>query len=100
MRLIQHFLPRPRQTEIHRIAVKASPKEAWEAARYFDGATIPWVRFLFDLRTLPHRLRGIDVLFTKDSGLGVDDIASHGRGFILLAETPGEEAALGAVRQF
>ncbi|HRD53423.1 MAG TPA: SRPBCC family protein [Flavobacteriales bacterium] len=100
MRLIQHHLPRPRHVEIHRIAVNAPPAEAWEAARHFEGATIPWVRFLFDLRTLPDRLRGLDVPLSKDSGLGVDDIASHGHGFMLLDERPGEEVVVGAVGQF
>jgi hypothetical protein len=100
MRLIQHFLPRPRHTEIHRIAVKASPTEAWAVARHFDGATIPWVRFLFDLRTLPDRLRGMDVPLAKDSGLGVDEIASHGHGFMLLDEKPGEEVVVGAIGRF
>ncbi|MCW5899528.1 MAG: SRPBCC family protein [Flavobacteriales bacterium] len=100
MRLIQHHLPRPRHVEIHRIAVNAPPAEAWEVARHFDGATIPWVRFLFDLRTLPDRLRGVDVPLSKDSGLGVDDIASHGHGFMLLDEHSGEEVVVGAVGQF
>jgi hypothetical protein len=30
MRLIQKYLPFPRHTEVHRIFVKAKPKEAWE----------------------------------------------------------------------
>ncbi|MBK8228494.1 MAG: SRPBCC family protein [Flavobacteriales bacterium] len=100
MRLIQHFLPRPRHTEIHRIAVKAPPQQAWEVARHFDGATIPWVRFLFDLRTLPDRLQGKTVPRAGESGLGVDDIVSHGHGFMLLDERPGEEVVVGAVGQF
>lgn len=100
MRLIQHYLPRPRHVEIHRIAVNASPAEAWSAARHFDGATIPWVRFLFDLRTLPDRLRGQDVPLAKDSGLGVDDIVSHEHGFMLLEEIPGQAVVVGAVGQF
>lgn len=58
------------------------------------------MRFLFDLRTLPDRLRGLDVPLAKDSGLGVDDIASHGHGFMLLDERPGEEVVVGAIGQF
>lgn len=100
MRLIQHHLPRPRHTEIHRIAVKAPPAEAWETARHFDGASIPWVRLLFDLRTWPDRLRGLEVPLAKDSGLGVDDIVSHNHGFMLLEERPGEEVVVGAIGQF
>lgn len=100
MRLIQHFLPRPRHVEVHRIAVNAPPEEAWSVARHFDGATIPWVRFLFDLRTFPDRLHGSEVPLAKDSGLGVDDIASHGHGFMLLEERPGEEVVVGAIGQF
>lgn len=100
MRLIQHYLPQPRHVEIHRIAVNAPPAEAWEVARHFDGATIPWVRFLFDLRTLPDRWRGAPIPAAKDSGLGVDDIVSHGHGFMLLDEHPGEDVVVGAVGQF
>lgn len=100
MRLIQHHLPRPRHTEIHRVAVNASPAEAWQVARHFDGGTIPWVRFLFDLRTLPDRLRGKPVPTVKESGLGVDEVVSHGHGFMLLDERPGEEVVVGAVGQF
>lgn len=35
-----------------------------------------------------------------DSGLGVDAIVSHGRGFMLLDERPMEEVVVGAVGQF
>ncbi|MBK7084475.1 MAG: hypothetical protein IPH53_07320 [Flavobacteriales bacterium] len=60
----------------------------------------PGCGFLFDLRTLPERMRGVDVPLAKDSGLGVDDIASHGHGFMLLEEKPGEEVVVGAIGQF
>lgn len=59
MRLIQQYLPNPRHTEINRIFVKAKPADAWEYARHFDAATIPWVRLLFDIRALPDLLRGV-----------------------------------------
>jgi hypothetical protein len=100
MRLIQHHLPKPRHTEIHRIAVQAPPDKAWTFARHFDGSTIPWVRFLFDLRTLPDRWNGKPFISAAESGLGVDEIVSHDHGFMLLEERPGEEVVVGAVGQF
>lgn len=99
MRLIQHHLPSPRHTEIHRIAVNAAPADAWQVARHFDGARIPWVRALFDLRTLPERWRG-EKVSAGESGLGVDQVVSHGHGFMLLEERPGEEVVVGAVGCF
>ena len=99
MRTIQHYLPNPRHVETNRIFVKAKPAEAWEAARHFDAAAIPWVRALFDLRTLPDRLRGRQPKDEKIS-VGVDQVTSEGKGFKLLQEIPGREVVIGSVGQF
>ena len=53
MRAIQPQLPNPRHVEVNRILVKASPDVAWQAARHFDASTIPWVRLLFAVRSVP-----------------------------------------------
>lgn len=58
MRTIQSYLPNPRHTEIHRIFVKAKPDVAWNTARHFDMSGVPWVKLLFDIRTLPDKLMG------------------------------------------
>lgn len=99
MRAIQNFLPRPRHTEIHRIFVNAKPASAWELARHFDMAQVPWIRLLFDIRTLPERLSGKKI-YRTETRLGVDDITANETGFMILHETPGKEVVVGSVGQF
>lgn len=99
MRAIQHYLPNPRHVETNRIFVKAKPAEAWEAARHFDAAAIPWVRTLFNIRTLPDRLKGRQPKEEKIS-VGVDQVTADGKGFRLLQEIPGREVVIGSVGQF
>ncbi len=99
MRSIQSFLPHPRHTEINRIFVSAKPDRAWETARHFNAAEIPWIKMLFDIRTLPERL------FDKNEELGpisigVDEVTKSGAGFMLLHEIPGKEVLVGSVGQF
>jgi len=99
MRAIQSYLPNPRHAEIHRIFVNTKPDVAWQAARHFDGAKIPWVRFIFDLREIPD-LIGRHKADSADRRLGVDQVAEHGKGFAILYENPGKEVVIGAVGQF
>lgn len=99
MRAIQQHLPNPRHTEVQRIFVKAPPAAAWETARHFDMATIPWVRLLFDIRLLPDRLLGHHPPET-DRRLGVDQVAESGTGFRIVQETPGKEVVVASVGQF
>ena len=99
MRTIQQFLPEPRHREIHRIFVRAQPEAAWAAARHFDAGEIPWIRLLFDLRTLPARLTG-HAVEVSDHRIGVDQIAEADTGFHILAEIPGREVVIGSVGQF
>ncbi len=99
MRAIQKYLPNPRHTEIHRIFVNAEPEQAWQAARHFDAARTPWMKLLFDIRTLPDAILG-----TKHESasrhLGVDEITEHDTGFMVLNETPGKEVVVGSVGQY
>lgn len=68
--------------------------------RHFDLASTRWVRAVFDLRTLPDRLRGRAVA-ESDRRLGVDQITgSRKPGFMLLEEIPGREVVIGAIGQF
>jgi hypothetical protein len=99
MRAIQLQLPNPRHVEVNRIVVKAKPDVAWQAARHFDASTIPWVRLLFDIRSVPDLVRG-RVPDQEDRRLGVDQVAESGEGFMVLHETPGREVVVGAVGKF
>jgi uncharacterized protein YndB with AHSA1/START domain len=97
MRAIQYYLPHPRHTETMRIFVTAPPAVAWERARHYDMSTVPWVRFLFSLRTAAERLKGGPS--EGPSHLGVDDIDAT-EGFAILHEVPGREVVVGSVGQF
>ncbi len=99
MRAIQQYLPNPRHREINRIFVNAQPEEAWEKIRHFDAAAIPWIRLLFEIRTLPERIRGTRNP-QPDHRIGIDQITENGNGFIILHETPGREVVVGSVGQF
>lgn len=99
MRAIQQYLPHPRHTEINRIFVNAKPAESWEVARHFNAAEIPWIRLLFDIRTLPEKLSGKHNP-QEDRRIGVDQIEANAKGFIIVHETPGKEVVVGAVGQF
>lgn len=98
MKAIQNFLPRPYNKEVNRIFVKARPETAWQAARYFDMAEVSWIRFLFDLRTLPQKFTNGKI--GTRPGLGVDDIGRPGSGFVILEEIPGREVVIGSVGRF
>lgn len=99
MRAIQSLLPRPRHTEVMRIFVQASPEVAWEAARHHDMSAIPWVRFLFNLRTVADLFHDHGP-GPEDRRIGIDQIEAHGKGFMIVHEEPGKEVVVGAVGQF
>ena len=98
MRLIQKYLPNPRHTEIHRIFVKANPEVAWNNVRHLDMGKTPLVRLLFDIRTLPHRLKG--QLKEEDRRIGVDQITDNGTGFFIAEEKPGREVVVASAGKF
>src|SRR5687768_2049314 len=98
MRLIQKYLPNPRHTEVHRIFVRAKPTDAWDAIRHFDMGKVPWIRFLFDIRTLPDKLKGKPK--DQDRRLGLDQITDSGKGFFIAEEIPGKEVVVAAVGKF
>lgn len=98
MRAIQDYLPNPRHTEVRRIFVNASPEEAWQVARHFNMAEIPWIRLLFDVRTLPDHFSANEP--REKTQLGVDDITQRDTGFIVLREVPGRSVVVGSIGQF
>jgi hypothetical protein len=99
MRTIQTYLPNPRHAEIHRIFVNAKPDVAWDAARHFDMSEVPWVKLLFDIRTLPNKLTG-KAKGEGTPGLGVDAITRSETGFMILEEIPGQVVVVGSVGQY
>lgn len=98
MRLIQKYLPYPRHTEVHRIFVKAKPGKAWGTIRHFNMGQVPWIRLLFDIRTLPDKLKGKSK--EQDGRLGVDQITDRGTGFFVAEEIPGREVVVASVGKF
>lgn len=99
MRAIQRLLPDPRHTEVHRIFVAADPKRSWKAARHFNGASIPWVKMLFDLRVKAGMFKSGKVIPAMKS-IGVDSIAENGKGLMVIHEQAGREVVIGAVGKF
>ena len=99
MRAIQRFLRQPRHIELHRIFVAASPENAWNRARHFDMSEVPWVRFLFQVRTLSAKFSGEKIDF-KNEGIGIDQIERENNGFKILFEDPGKEVVVGSIGQY
>src|SRR5215831_8698383 len=99
MRTIQQYLPNPRHVEVNRIYVNAKPNEAWQVVRHFDMATIPWIRLLFDIRTWPDKMRGLNTGH-ESRNMGIDQIAEEGKGFMILQEEPGKSVVVGSIGQF
>jgi hypothetical protein len=99
MRAIQRFLSHPRHVEHHRIFVAANPTEAWKRVRHFNMAEVPWVRFLFQTRTIAAKLSGEKIDF-KNEGIGLDQIENENKGFKILYENEGSEVVVGSIGQF
>ena len=98
MRLIQKYLPNPRHTEVYRIFVKSGPEDAWNTVRHLDMGQVPLVRLLFDIRTLPDRLKRQSK--EEDRRIGVDQITDKGRGFFIAEEIPGREVVVASAGKF
>jgi hypothetical protein len=60
---------------------------------------VPWIRLLFNIRTLPENTSGF-----KDKnrlrGLGIDAITQGDSGFSILQEKPGQQVVVGAIGKF
>lgn len=100
MKTLKKMLPSPRHAETIRTFVKAGPEQAWDTVRHFDMASVPWVRMLFNLRTVTdiphHSVHGANM----HQSIGVDQIARNNKGFMILSETPGKEVIVGAIGKF
>jgi hypothetical protein len=100
MRAIQKYLPAPMHYETMRIFVNVGPHEAWEKVRHFNVSLIPWVNFLFKLRTVTD-IFSHNVPQFGDTHTGViDEIGEHNKGFVILEEDPGKYVVIGAIGKF
>ena len=93
--MLDQLIATPRLLEVDRADLAASPERVWQLLRHGELASSPLLRALFEIRTLPERLRGNEVNTT----LRVDDLRSSEAqpGFQVLAENPGHEFAVGAI---
>jgi hypothetical protein len=99
MRAIQGFLPKPRHTELMRIFVEATPAVAWQEARHLDLSNVPWVRFLFALRTFADSFHKHEQDQHPEKRLGIDQITSN-TGFHIIHEEEGKEVVIGSIGRF
>lgn len=103
MSRLSRILPSPRLRQVDRVAVAASPDEAYAAFRRFDASRIAWINGLFRARTLPDRLRqriGERRPAVERQPIGIAGIVAPGTGFVLLEDAPGEEIVVGSVGRF
>jgi hypothetical protein len=100
MRAIQRFMPNARHCETMRIFVGASPAAAWDAARHYSASNIPWVKFLFKLRTFADELKNEKPPFGDTRGGLIDEIEQHKDGFIILEDAPPRHVVVGAIGKF
>jgi hypothetical protein len=100
--LIADVMPRYSLRQVDRVAVAAEPSHAYAVARNVDMYRIPFVRWLFQLRTLPERIaawvRGKP--YNPNLSSRIEDIARAGSGFLVLREEPGREVVIGSVGKF
>lgn len=88
--LLDSYLPNCFTREIHHFAVKTSPAETYRAICDFDMATVPWIRHLFQLRTVFDRKEKGPLQFT------LRDSYRNG-GVVLLEEVPNQELVVGTI---
>ena len=86
--LLDGFIPNYFQREVHHFAVRADPVESYKTVCAFDMASIPWIRGLFQLRTI------LDP--APITQLTLRDAYTKG-AFIRLHETPNQELVVGAI---
>ena len=100
MTIINRLMRPFRLRQVDHVAVEASPEEAWEAIVGFDASSVPYIRWLFDVRLIPALvsawLRGKPAperarLFLRDAG--------EAPGFFRLEEA-GREICVGSIGKF
>jgi hypothetical protein len=93
---LDDVLPLPRLLELDHVDLAASPDTVWQAIRHQNLASSPWIRALFELRTLPNELRGEKV---ETASIRIDDFVSTPEhpGFRVLIDRPPHEVVIGAI---
>ncbi|MDP9380429.1 MAG: hypothetical protein M3Q29_09810 [Chloroflexota bacterium] len=96
--LLDEYMPAYDFGEAHEIEVRAAPVDAYRAVREVTPAEVPLLRTPFWIRSAPaRRPAGSQVPFGLPGPLIEQALRS---GFVLLAEDPVRELALGEVGQF
>jgi len=92
--LLDDFMPTYDFNEVHTIAIKSSPRQAFRAIKELPLRELsPVVNMLFAIRSFPERLFGrTELQFTSTKPL-IEQILE--KGFILLAEQPDRELVVG-----
>jgi hypothetical protein len=91
--LLDEYMPAYDFGETYAIEVRAAPADAYRAVREVTPGEIALLRTLFRIRSAPaHRLLGSRIPFGSPEPLIGQALRS---GFVLLAEDPGRELALG-----
>src|SRR5690606_26939726 len=97
MSTLDRHLPNPRLVETDSVEIGAPPAEIYAHLRSLPLERSAVARFLFWLRALPERVAGR----AKDApALRLGDFPAQARGFVALADRPGEAFAVGAVGRF
>ena len=97
MSLIDERMPTYAMRQTHREAVAADPRRTWRTVRNFDLYDLAFVRALFEMRTLPERMRlGALARATATRRTSRIDDITDGTGFVFLGETPGAAVVVGA----
>ena len=87
--LIDAYLPNYLLREVDHIAVATSPAETFRSFCQFDMASVPWIRHLFQIRTMLDPGERLKKLTLRDAYLR--------GGFILLKEVEDQELVVGAI---
>ncbi len=96
--VLDGIIPAPRLRETKSVDLAVTPEQAWPAIRHGNLADWPAINALFAIRGLRGRLVRRENE-TGHAGIRVDDLVSTpGQpGFQLLAESPPDEFAVGAI---
>jgi hypothetical protein len=94
-RLIDDWLPRFDETELHSTEVAAPPAAVEAALRGLCAGDLPLTRLLMGLRTLPGRLASRGVRYPPRRRTLIDGMLAA--GFVVLDDRPGEQLVLGVV---
>jgi hypothetical protein len=94
-RLIDDWLPRFDEAEVHSTEIAAPPAAVEAALRGLCAGDLRLTRLLMGLRTLPGRLASRGAHYPRPDRALIDGLLAA--GFVVLAERPGEQLVVGVV---